>query len=251
MKKIRLNWSYQIDSPTKKWIINNSDFDFSISIDRTDPSDFLILYESKAILPHVYNYALKNSSKYRMIFTHDESICDNRRFFKIPPFFSQWIHGEDVKIHDKNSLISMIASTKDMCEGHRYRNEVADSFSQKVDLYGMGRKNSLENKVDGLKGYMFSIAMENACYDTYYTEKLLDCFLTGTIPIYWGSRKISDHFDINGIIFLDDFDISSLNQDLYLSKMESIRRNFEIARSLNFTSGDMIDHVINIIENGK
>ena len=80
---------------------------------------------------------------------------------------------------------------------------------------------------------MFSIAIENAVYDTYFTEKLTDCFATGTIPIFYGSRGVTEYFNEDGIIFLDDdFDISSLTEDLYYSKMEAIKDNLE--RAINF-----------------
>ena len=78
---------------------------------------------------------------------------------------------------------------------------------------------------------MFSIAVENAVYDTYFTEKLTDCFATGTIPVFYGSKKvIKKYFNPDGVIFLDDnFDISTLTEDLYYSKMDAIKDNFERA----------------------
>lgn len=251
MIKIKLNWSYNITSPDKIWEVDNQRYEFSVAIDNKTPSDYLILYESKSITPDIYDFAVRNKSSYRKIFTHNESICDNSKIFKIPPFVPTWVHGEDAKIHNKTKLVSMIASTKSMCRGHVYRNQVADSFPYKNDLFGNGRENKLESKADGLRDYMFSIAMENDCYDTYYTEKILDCFLTGTIPIYWGTKKIGDIFDSNGILFLEDTNILSLNEDLYKSKIHSVQKNFEIAKSLKYTSGHMLDHIIKEIKNGK
>jgi len=37
------------------------------------------------------------------------------------------------------------------------------------------------NKADTLVPYMFSLAIENSKLDGYFTEKLLDCFLTGVV----------------------------------------------------------------------
>ena len=34
-----------------------------------------------------------------------------------------------------------------------------------------------ENKEVGLCDYMFSVVIENGIYETYFTEKILDCFL--------------------------------------------------------------------------
>ena len=87
---------------------------------------------------------------------------------------------------------------------------------------------------------MFSVTFENGVYDKYYTEKITDCFATGTIPIYWGSKKIGEDFDINGIIFYDDLkNISDLNEDLYYSKMDHIKNNFEKVIKLE-SSDDII-----------
>ena len=47
---------------------------------------------------------------------------------------------------------------------------------------------------------MFSIAIENSRNGCYFTEKILDCFTTRTVPIYWGCPDIGDYFDMNVII---------------------------------------------------
>ena len=81
---------------------------------------------------------------------------------------------------------------------------------------------------------MFSIAIENDSYETYFTEKLLDCFATGTVPLYIGAPDIGDHFDSNGIINLTNvFDFSTLTRDLYESKKESIKNNLEKTKDLD------------------
>ena len=72
---------------------------------------------------------------------------------------------------------------------------------------------------------------------TYITEKLMDCFATGTIPVYMGSQDIGDYFNEDGIIKLtDNFDIEQLNEDLYHSKMNAIKDNFD--RCMNVISAD-------------
>jgi hypothetical protein len=177
--------------------------------------------------------SLKNN--YIKIFTHDLSICDGKDIIHIPPFTPSWIDkSTEAKVYTKSKLISMIASIKNLCEGHKYRQKVANDFPYSDDLYGFGRKD-IARKVDGLKDYMFSVCMENSVYDTYYTEKLLDCFLTGTIPIYVGSKTTQDYFDSNGIIYFEgDEDlpaiIQTLTPELYQSKMDSILKNFELAK---------------------
>jgi hypothetical protein len=78
---------------------------------------------------------------------------------------------------------------------------------------------------------MFSIVVENTIKDYYFTEKLIDCFRTGTIPIYWGCPSIGDFFDLNGIIIFNSIEelndiIHNLNEELYNSKLNSVIINF-------------------------
>jgi hypothetical protein len=93
-----------------------------------------------------------------------------------------------------------------------------------VDLYGRGF-NEIQTKEEGLCDYMFSVVIENGIYESYYTEKILDCFATGTIPVYLGSPDISKHFNKDGIINLtEEFDVS---EEIYYSKMDAIKDNLE------------------------
>ena len=75
---------------------------------------------------------------------------------------------------------------------------------------------------------MFSVAIENQISDKWITEKVFDCFASGTIPIYGGTRRIAEHFNPDGIIFLDeDFDPSKLTEDMYYERMDAIQDNLE------------------------
>jgi hypothetical protein len=72
---------------------------------------------------------------------------------------------------------------------------------------------------------MFSVVVENGMYESYYTEKILDCFATGTIPVYLGSPDIANYFNSDGIIQLsDEFEVS---EEIYHSKMDAIVENLE------------------------
>jgi hypothetical protein len=75
---------------------------------------------------------------------------------------------------------------------------------------------------------MFSVAIENM--DNWFTEKLLDCFLCGTVPIFYGTPNIGKWFNMDGIILLkNEFDIEELNEDMYTSRKDAIKDNFERA----------------------
>ena len=167
---------------------------------------------------------------YELIFTHNKKLLDLSDKFVFMPANAFWIKSPE--IHKKNKLVSMIYSRKSQTSGHKKRIKIANKYKGLVDGYGRG-VNPINNKEEGLTDYMFSIVVENGKYDNYFTEKILDCFATGTIPIYWGCENIGEYFDEGGIIKLtDDFDVKSLTKELYLNKLNSIRKNFE--RVLNY-----------------
>jgi hypothetical protein len=81
---------------------------------------------------------------------------------------------------------------------------------------------------------MFSIIIENTQQKNYFTEKIVDCFLAKSIPLYWGCPNICDFFDIEGIIEFADLNELILNSnmltpEIYRSKQDTIEKNFNIA----------------------
>jgi len=83
---------------------------------------------------------------------------------------------------------------------------------------------------------MFHIAIENIKRDNFYTEKILDAFLTKTIPIYYGCPNIGEFFNSDGIITFDNetqaIDIcNSLTEDDYYKRVNAINENYKIAKS--------------------
>ncbi len=103
----------------------------------------------------------------------------------------------------------------------------------------------------GLKDYMFSIVIENTKQDYYFTEKLIDALLTGTVPIYYGCPSIGDFFNTEGMIIVDNINdfmnaIDTLTNDKYESMMPHIQDNFERAKKFkvyNFNENDVIDRL--------
>ena len=200
---------------------------------------YLWLLESKYIQPGLVESILDNTNPawqnnrqlvedtYETIFTHDQRLLSLGDKYKWCPAQGFWI--KDPKVYEKSKMISMIASNKNMCEGHRLRLEWVDRIGDQLDLYGRGFK-EIADKEEGLCDYMFSVAIENGQYETYFTEKLLDCFATGTIPVYLGAPDIGEHFNKDGIIDLtEEFDISD---EIYYNKMDAIKENLEKAKSM-------------------
>ena len=53
----------------------------------------------------------------------------------------------------------------------------------------------VKKKIKFLSKYKFSIAMENSKGDGYISEKIVDSFLAGTIPIYYGDYIIDEYIN--------------------------------------------------------
>ena len=64
----------------------------------------------------------------------------------------------------------------------------------------LGRR--IENKIKFLNQYKFSIAMENSEGDGYITEKIIDSFISGTIPIYYGGYLVDEFINPNAYMLI-------------------------------------------------
>lgn len=239
-----------------KWIKNGTSAPITIYVDNgifnhvnSNSKNYAWLCESKTIIPEIYNWCVNNigilKQKYIKVFTHDITLCSISDIFVLVQCSGKSFLNSG-KIYDKTKLVSMVCSNKVLCAEHVYRLKIIDQFKDKCDLYGRGF-NPIDDKLNGLKDYCFSITMENATYSNMFTEKITDCFMCGTVPIYYGIPNICDFFDKDGIIVLNDnFDIKDISFDLYKSMLLAIKNNFKIANEM-LTAEDYI--YINHIKN--
>ena len=235
------NKGYSVHGKESKyieWVTDGGDATFyidntindGISDGRKGPK-YLWLLESKYIKQGLVESIIANQQlvedTYETIFTHDQRLLALGDKYKWVPAQGFWI--KEPKIYEKTKMISMIASNKRMCEGHVKRLGWVERIGDQLDLYGRGF-NEIADKEEGLCDYMFSVAIENGEYETYFTEKLLDCFATGTIPVYLGAPDVGDHFNKDGIIDLtEEFEVS---EEIYYSKMDAIKENLEKAKEM-------------------
>lgn len=63
----------------------------------------------------------------------------------------------------------------------------------------------VDDKIAFQKDYLFSMAFENELAPGYITEKIVDAFLSRTIPIYWGDPGVVKHFNREAFIYAGDF----------------------------------------------
>lgn len=190
-----------------------------------------MLIEPPAILPDIYKFVDENYKKFDYILTFDKELLDSGRNFLFYPFGACWI--KDFSKPQKSKMCSMIASDKQFTPGHAFRQEVIRKFNDKVDHFGRGFK-FVEHKEEGLRDYYFSIVLENSRTDYYFSEKILDCFASRTVPIYWGSN-VSKFFDMNGIITFDTMEelediVNNLTVEKYKELTPYIENNFELIK---------------------
>lgn len=107
-------------------------------------------------------------------------------------------------IPDKRRDLSWITSTQAFLPGHRRRLAFLARIrsSGVADLFGRGL-NPVEDKWDALAPYRYAIVFENHIGPYYWSEKLADCFLTGTMPIYVGCTNLGDYFPQDSYIAFD------------------------------------------------
>ncbi len=96
----------------------------------------------------------------------------------------------------------------------------------------------------------FSVIIENSSETNYFSEKLIDCLLTKTIPIYWGCPNISSYFDTDGMILIEDEKdfIKKINEidlvSFYDKKIQHIENNFNIAKKYAKNYGKRVQAAI-------
>ncbi len=107
----------------------------------------------------------------------------------------------------------MVVSNVKQTDGFR------EAFFEKLNAYktvdsGGKYKNNVggpvPDKYEFQKNYKFSLAFENVAARGYCTEKILESFAAGTIPIYYGDETVSQ--DFNPKAFINCHDYASMDE---------------------------------------
>lgn len=213
---------------------------------------FGLLMEPEAMMPEIYE-RLYNSpevmSQFDAVFTHSSKLIqmypNARLYLGQGVWFGTSIGGGNLDTdawRKKTKNVSMISSDKAVLESHRRRIEIAIAMKENpnVDTFGAFDGGPSVKVADSLTDYRFSIILENEISPYYFTEKVLNCFASMTIPIYAGAQNIGEFFNIDGIIQIDKYDsIESLNRvvngcsaDLYNSKLVAVKENYKKAQEM-------------------
>lgn len=248
---------------------------------------YLILFESELIRPD--NWDKKYHQSFKKIFTWDDRLVDGKKYFKFN--FPNKIFTTEVDNKKRKKLVTLISGNKTCShplELYSKRLETIRWFEKNhpedFDYYGVGWDYSMSlwwqkvfkklkllslipkspslcyrgkvaSKFEALKNYQFSICYENGRdIDGYITEKIIDCFVSGNIPVYWGPKNIESHIPKNTFIDRNEF---KTHEDLYhyLNKMElekiqeyqeNIKAFLQSERGFRFSN----EHFVEVISKG-
>lgn len=191
------------------------------------------LIEPESILPDSYDYIRCNHTKFDYILTHNKNILDTIPNSFYIPASQTWIHRTDWKIYDKTDMSCFIYSKTAGVNGHNIRETIFTELCSSISKIVGRSVEPFNHKIDILKNFRYSIIAQNSTQDYYFTEHLIDCFLTGAIPIFYGDSSVLGltKFECKGIYFFKNLEelkniISVISIDDYNSKYEYIKHNF-------------------------
>lgn len=172
----------------------------------------------------------------------DFNICDyaigmnhikfEDRYLYYPLFF---IYENDLKRAIEKHKIKDISHKTKFCNyifSNKNSSKIRGDFFEflnkykKVDSAGKDRNNinqvlpvEGDAKYNFMKNYKFSIAFENSSTNGYCTEKIIQAFAAGTIPIYWGDKHNPTGGGINKKSFININDYNDFDNALETIKI--------------------------------
>ena len=249
-KSLKGNWKREFDFKKEtKIVVTHTNLKIIFQLQELDIKVYAWLIEPGSISPESYDFIKSHYNLFHKIFTWDKSLLEISDKFILIKHGTTWIEEEDCKIYKKTKNLSFILTKKQVTAGHRLRSEIYNNFNQCFDVYGKDY-NYIPYKLDGLKDYRYQVVVENVKQDYGFTEKIMDCFLTGVVPIYWGCPSIGEIFNINGIIQFDNLSdlkkiISELDKSCYEQMMPYIEENFNIAKKYTLVEDQIFDYIKN------
>ena len=144
---------------------------------------------------------------------------------------------------------------------------VCHSLGRCCGNYPESRKMSIPGEwyddklIQAYKDYKFVFAIENGNRKGYITEKIINAYYSGAIPIYYGCEEINDFFNPKSFINVSSFDsledcvdyvINMKEEDiLEMTKQKIFNEHNEIVNMLNENNNDnpVLKKYINLFNN--
>jgi hypothetical protein len=203
-----------------------------------------LLFESPAIFPKTYDLVPTYIDKLKYLFTpNSDLIREYPEKTRYIPGGGIWnsvmLDSHATELPEKQFLVSMLSSSKMMCGLHQFRLNVANMLKRNPDLSPhvyIQNPGEYINPSVTLNKYCYSIIIENHISNNYFTEKILNCFATGVIPIYFGAKHIDYFFDGSAILKFQSIEtlsqlLMSLSFNEWEIKMTSLKDNRALAKA--------------------
>lgn len=169
-------------------------------------------------------------ARFHRIFTYNAEFLAQVKNARYCMSGTTWIKNPEKLVIQKTEMTSLIASKKRDLEGHNLRHQTADwakHANADIKVLGSGYQR-FGPKEDGLAPFRFSVVTENSAEQGYISEKLIDCLICKTVPLYWGAPDVGRHFDISGLIICNSFeDIVRELQNLTIEKYDGYKAVIE------------------------
>ena len=231
--------------------------DVSLSFDTLhycDTSDIKVVVQIEP--PEVMNVTqgiITNAHNYDLILAWNEDVLSNCLNSKRFIFGTCWIDFDNLCL-DKKDEISFIMSNKNSASGHQLRHSIWQTYGHRDRILDFDfRRYKTPPRID-TKNVLFNnakyhITVENTARTNWITEKVIDCFATKTIPIYYGAPNIGEFFNIDGIIQFNNMDelarmLSRLTPQFYTDRINIIEENYEKSKEY-YNIYDRIENEIN------
>jgi hypothetical protein len=223
--------------------------DFSLFVDARptnssdlSPINILVLQEPNEYFGH-HDWAIKNKNLFSIIYTWSDKVLNNCENAVFLTFGTTWITNEQAsKCPPKEFSLAHLCGQKLLTYGHHIRHEIFNRQNEitipKKFLFHREPPPNLpdnmpfhrETKMSVFDTPMFAIVIENTSHNGYFTEKINDCMLLKSIPLYWGCSNIGDFYDTSGIIFFKNADelikiVNRLTPEYYYDRLNIIESN--------------------------
>jgi hypothetical protein len=204
--------------------------------------NILVLYEPNKYFG-LHDWAIQNKESFDCILTWDDKILNNCDNSILLPFGHTWLKPNQYnKVNPKSFELSHLCGNLNKSYGHGLRHEIMarqNELNLPINFHQtIGDRYNIEDarlgKETVLCNSQFGVAIENFAHRNWFSEKILDCFLLKTIPVYWGCSNIGDYFNTDGIISFNDVDdliyqMNNIDENFYQSKEKVIQENWELA----------------------
>ena len=180
------------------------------------PRTIAVLYEPEVVLPNNYDKEFLDSCE--KVFTWDDRLVDDKKFIKSN--FTTNLQDATMptleQYHTRKLLCMMntykqsshpLSMYHKRVEAIRFFNQYPNDF----DLWGRfwqaaTHKGVTNNKLKTLANYRFCLAYEN-CHTAYgyISEKMMDCFMVGVVPVYLGAPNVREHIPPECFVDVNDF----------------------------------------------